>query len=62
MSAQRPIFSIVVASHNQLNRLKLTLLALHDQSPFVPHEIIVVDCDSQDDTVQFLAGQAEKAT
>ncbi len=60
MSAQTPVLSIVVASHNQLNSLKFTLLTLRDQPPGVPHEIIVVDCDSQDDTVQFLAGQAEK--
>ncbi|MDX2472982.1 MAG: glycosyltransferase [Candidatus Krumholzibacteria bacterium] len=60
MSAQTPVLSIVVASHNQLNSLKFTLLTLRDQPPAVTHEIIVVDCDSQDDTVQFLAGQAEK--
>jgi GT2 family glycosyltransferase len=60
MTAPRPILSIVLASRNQLNSLKFTLLTVRDQAPAVPHEIIVVDCESQDDSAQFLAAQAEK--
>jgi len=60
MTAPAPVLSIVVAARNQLNSLKFTLLTLRDQPPSVPHEIIVVDCASQDDSVQFLAIQAEK--
>jgi len=59
MTTPAPILSIVVASSNQLNSLKFTLLTLRDQPPQVPYEIIVVDCDSQDDSAQFLANQAE---
>lgn len=51
--------SIVIASCNQLNSLKFTLLALRDQMPDIPTEIIVVDNASSDGTAQFLVGQGE---
>jgi GT2 family glycosyltransferase len=60
MTTPGPILSIVLTSRNQLNSMKFTLLTLRDQPPRVPFEIIVVDCGSQDDSVQFLANQAEK--
>ncbi len=60
MTVPGPILSIVIASRNQLNSLKFTLLTLRDQPPAGAHEIIVVDCGSQDESVQFLANQAEK--
>ncbi len=59
MTAPGPILSIVIATHNQLNSLKFTLLTLSDQAPTVPTEIIVVDCNSQDDSAQFLTGRAD---
>ena len=59
MHTPGPILSVVLSSHNQLNQLKFTLLALRDQAPDVAHEIIVVDCGSTDGTDQFLAGQAK---
>ena len=58
MNTPGPILSVVLGSCNQLNLLKFTLLALRDQKPDVPHEIIVVDCGSDDGTDQFLVGQA----
>ena len=62
MKAQRPLLSVVLTSRNQLNALKFTLLSLRDQAPEVPYEILVVDCESKDGTVQFLADQAAKDT
>ena len=62
MKAQRPLLSVVLTSRNQLNALKFTLLSLRDQVPQVPYEILVVDCESKDGTVQFLADQAAKDT
>jgi len=62
MSAPDTILSIVMTSRNQLGALKFSLLALLDQQPDVPFEIIVVDCGSTDGTDQFLTGQAEKGT
>ena len=59
MCAPETILSIILTSRNQLNALKFSLLALLDQQPDVPFEIIVVDCGSTDGTDQFLAGQAE---
>ena len=60
MTAPAPTLSIVLASRNQLNSLKFTLLTLRDQPPAVPFEVIVVDCGSQDESAQFLATQAAK--
>jgi len=60
MTTPGPILSIVLTSRNQLNSLKFSLLTLRDQPPAVSHEILVVDCGSQDDSVQFLANQAKK--
>lgn len=62
MRASDTILSIIITSHNQLGPLKFSLLALLDQKPTVPCEIIVVDCGSSDGTAQFLAGQAEKGS
>ncbi len=53
------ILSIIISSRNQLNSLRFTLLALRDQMPNVPTEIIVVDNASHDGTAQFLIGEGE---
>ena len=60
MIAPRPIFSILLTTCNQLNSLKFTLLALKDQAPAVEHEILVVDCGSDDGSAQFLAARVER--
>ncbi len=62
MSAAKTALSIIVTSHNQLKNLKLTLLALLDQKPWVPTEILVADCGSTDGTGQFLEPLVEKGT
>lgn len=56
------ILSIILTSHNQLGALKFSLLALLDQQPEIPYEILVVDCGSTDGSDQFLTGQAENGT
>ncbi len=60
MAGAGKTLSIVIASCNQLNSLKFTLLALRDQMPDIPTEIIVVDNASNDGTGQFLVAQGEK--
>jgi len=59
MSAPAPILSVVVPSCNDLNMLKFTILALLDQRPDVPHEIVVADSGGCEETVHFLTAQAE---
>jgi GT2 family glycosyltransferase len=59
MNTPGPLLSVVIGSCNQLNTLKFTLLALLDQKPDIPHEIIVVDCGSTDGSDQFLARRAQ---
>jgi GT2 family glycosyltransferase len=51
--------SIVIATQNQLNALKFTLLTLRDQQPDVPFEVIVVEQGCDAETEKFLAGVAE---
>ncbi len=62
MSVPDTVLSIIITSNNQLGSLKFTLLAILDQAPVVPFEIIVVDCGSTDGSDEFLTGQAEKGT
>ncbi len=59
MCVSDTMLSIILTSRNQLGALKFSLLALLDQKPEVPYEIIVVDCGSSDGSDQFLTGQAE---
>ena len=58
MPTPGPVLSIVLSSCNQLKPIKFTLLALMDQAPDIPHEIIVVDGGSSDGTERFLADLA----
>ena len=58
MQSPGPVVSVVLSSCNQLKQIKFTLLALMDQKPDIPHEIIVVDCGSTDGSDQFLADMA----
>jgi len=62
MSVSKTAISIIITSHNQMDALKLTALALLDQKPLVPTEILVADCGSTDGTDQFLMTQAGKGT
>jgi GT2 family glycosyltransferase len=62
MSVPDTMLSIIMTSCNQLGPLKFSLLALLDQQPEVPFEIIVVDCGSTDGSDQFLTMQAEKGS
>lgn len=62
MKSHGPILSVIISSCNQLDALKFTLLSLRDQTPDIPHEVIVVDCGSTDGTDQFLAGLAGTGT
>ena len=62
MIAPRPLLSIVLASCNQLNSLKMTLGTLESNPPGVPFEVLVGDCSVDEATGQFLAAQAEKGT
>ncbi len=43
MTAPETMLSVIVASCNQLNALKFTLLSLKDQQPDLPWELIVVE-------------------
>lgn len=54
--------SVVVATFNQLDRLRLVLTGLRAQSIREPFEIVVVDDGSSDGTADFLATQTSSRT
>lgn len=62
MSASDTVLSIIITCQNQMEALKLTVLALLDQQAQRPCEIIVADCGSTDGTDQFLMTQAKKGS
>jgi len=56
MTAPETVLSVIVASCNQLNAMKFTLLSLKDQAPDLPWELIVVESSDDPDSAQFLSG------